>query len=89
MPRCRLINGEFTRKMGMLVRKDNLGFGMRSWGYAMIVQNQVIERLFVEEGFRDDSADDPFEVSDADTVLAWLDGTEAPVEKPPRSDFVG
>ena len=82
-------NGEFTRKMGMLVRKDNLGFGMRSWRYAMVVQNQVIEKLFVEAGFRDDSAGDPFEVSDADTVLAWLDGTEAPGEKPPRSDFVG
>ena len=82
-------NGEFTRKMGMLVRKDNLGFGIRSWRYAMIVQNQVIQKLFVEAGFRDDSADDPFEVSDADTVLAWLDGTEVPDEKPPRADFVG
>lgn len=82
-------NGEFTRKMGMLVRKDNLGFGMRSWRYAMVVQDQVIEKLFVEPGFGDGGADDPFEVSDADTVLAWLDGLEAPSEKPPRADFVG
>ena len=82
-------NAEFTRKMGMLVKKENLGFGMRSWRYAMVVRDQMIEKLFVEPGFDDDGADDPFKVSDADTVLAWLDGLEAPTEKLPRSDFVG
>ena len=64
-------SGEFTRKMGMLVKKDNLGFGMRSWRYAMVVNDRAIERMFVEPGFTDDAEDDPFVVSDADTVEAF------------------
>ncbi len=66
-------NGEFTRKMGMLVDKQNLGFGMRSWRYAMVVDNGEIEKMFVEAGFGDNHPEDPFEVSDADTVLAYLE----------------
>ncbi|MBL6957853.1 MAG: peroxiredoxin [Rhodospirillales bacterium] len=70
-------NGEFTRKMGMLVDKSNLGFGLRSWRYAMIVNDGVIERMFVEPGYSDNAPDDPFEVSDADTVLAALRAAKA------------
>ncbi|MDJ0616456.1 MAG: peroxiredoxin [Calothrix sp. MO_192.B10] len=65
-------SGEFTRKMGMLVNKDNLGFGMRSWRYSMVVNDGKIEKMFVEPGFSDNCPDDPFEVSDADTMLAYL-----------------
>ena len=65
-------NAEFTRKMGMLVDKSNLGFGMRSWRYAMYVVDGEIEKMFVEKGFEDNCPDDPFEVSDADTMLAYL-----------------
>ncbi|GAB3483343.1 redoxin family protein [Marinomonas epiphytica] len=65
-------NGDFTRKMGMLVKKDNLGFGMRSWRYAMHVENGEIKKLFSEAGFQDDAPADPFEVSDADTMLNYL-----------------
>ncbi len=65
-------NGEFTRKMGMLVDKSNLGFGMRSWRYAMVVEDSEITKMFVEDGFSDNFDADPFEVSDADTVLNWL-----------------
>jgi len=65
-------NGEFTRKMGMLVEKSNLGFGMRSWRYAMVVDDSEIQQMFVEEGFSDNHGADPFEVSDADTVLSWM-----------------
>ena len=82
-------NGEFSRKMGMLVKKDNLGFGMRSWRYAMVVRDGVIEALFVEPGLGDDHPSDPFEVSDADSVLAWLDGDDAPAAKPVRAAFTG
>ena len=63
-------NAEFTRKMGMLVDKSNLGFGMRSWRYSMVVDNGEIEKLFVEADFGDNCPTDPFEVSDADTMLA-------------------
>lgn len=67
-------NGDFTRKMGMLVEKDNLGFGMRSWRYSMVVKDGKIEKVFVEPDFGDNCPTDPFEVSDADTMLAYLKG---------------
>lgn len=70
-------NGEFSRKMGMLVDKSNLGFGMRSWRYAMYVEDGVIQKLFVEPEFADNCPTDPFEVSDADTMLAYLKGVAA------------
>lgn len=65
-------SGEFTRKMGMLVNKDNLGFGMRSWRYSMLVDDGDIKQMFVEPGFADNCPTDPFEVSDADTMLDYL-----------------
>lgn len=65
-------NAEFTRKMGMLVEKDNLGFGMRSWRYSMLVEDGEIVKMFAEDGYGDNVADDPFEVSDADTMLGYL-----------------
>lgn len=82
-------SGEFTRKIGMLVMKDNLGFGLRSWRYALVAQDMKIEKEFVEPGFSDDCADDPFEVSDADTVLAYLRGSTPTGDKPDRHAFVG
>ena len=65
-------NAEFTRKMGMLVDKSNLGFGMRSWRYSMYVVDGEIRKIFAEDGFGDNAPNDPFEVSDADTMLAYL-----------------
>ncbi|GLX86111.1 peroxiredoxin [Thalassotalea loyana] len=67
-------NGEFTRKMGMLVDKSNLGFGMRSWRYSMYVENGEIKKLFSEPGYEDNCPTDPFEVTDADTMLSYLKG---------------
>jgi thioredoxin-dependent peroxiredoxin len=72
-------NGEFTRRMGMLVDKSNLGFGMRSWRYSMVVDNGKIEKMFVESDFSDNCPTDPFEVSDADTMLAYLKEAKAAV----------
>ncbi|NND65961.1 MAG: peroxiredoxin [Halioglobus sp.] len=82
-------SGEFTRKMGMLVNKDNLGFGMRSWRYSMLVDDGKIEKMFVEPGFSDNCETDPFEVSDADTMLAYLKGAEAQGVAEPQLAFVG
>ncbi len=65
-------SGEFTRKMGMLVKKDNLGFGARSWRYSMLVEDGEITKMFVEPGFTDNAGTDPFEVSDAGTMLRFL-----------------
>ena len=67
-------SGEFTRKMGMLVCKDNLGFGMRSWRYAAIVNDDVVEAWFEEEGFSDNCEIDPYGASSPQNVLDSLIG---------------
>jgi len=61
-------NGEFSEKMGMLVDKTDLGFGKRSWRYSMLVKDGVIQKQFVEP----EKPGDPFEVSDADTMLHFV-----------------
>ena len=61
-------NGDFTRGMGMLVDKQELGFGKRSWRYSMLVKDGMIEKMFIEP----ETPGDPFEVSDADTMLAYV-----------------
>ena len=70
-------NGDFTRGMGMLVEKQDLGFGDRSWRYSMLVRHGVIEKMFIEP----DLPGDPFQVSDADTMLDYV----APSVKAPAS----
>ncbi|GAA6205916.1 glutathione peroxidase [Thalassotalea sp. SU-HH00458] len=61
-------NGDFSQAMGMLVDKSDIGFGKRSWRYAMLVKNGVIEKMFIEP----EVEGDPFEVSDADTMLNYI-----------------
>ncbi len=61
-------NGEFTEGMGLLVDKEDLGFGKRSWRYSMLVKDGVIEKMFIEENV----PGDPYEVSDADTMLNYI-----------------
>ncbi|MCU0553078.1 MAG: peroxiredoxin [Leptolyngbya sp. Prado105] len=82
-------NGEFSRKMGMLVDKSNLGFGMRSWRYSMLVNDGHIEKIFTEAEFGDNCPIDPFEVSDADTMLAYMKGTQSGGVSAPVIEFVG
>ncbi len=65
-------NGDFTRLMGMLVKKENLGFGNRTWRYSMHVVDGELKQLFAEPGLMDNCPDDPFEVSDVDTMLNAL-----------------
>ncbi|MEX0652054.1 MAG: peroxiredoxin [Candidatus Paceibacterota bacterium] len=65
-------SGEFTRGMQMMVKKDNLGFGERSWRYSFYAEDGVIKKMFVEPGFSDNCPDDPFEVSDAQTMVEYL-----------------
>ena len=61
-------NGEFTDGMGQLVDKSDLGFGKRSWRYSMLVEDGVVQKMFIEP----DKPGDPFEVSDADTMLRHI-----------------
>ncbi len=64
-------NGEFSDGMGLLVGKEDLGFGKRSWRYSMLVRDGIIEKMFVEP----EEPGDPFQVSDADTMLKYLNPT--------------
>lgn len=61
-------NGAFTDGMGMLVGKEDLGFGKRSWRYSMLVRDGIVERMFIEP----QQPGDPYGVSDADTMLDYL-----------------
>ena len=65
-------NGEFTEKMGMLVCKDNLGFGSRSWRYAMVVDNGIVEQFWEEPGRCDNAEDDPYGETSPENVLEYL-----------------
>ena len=70
-------NGAFTDGMGLLVGKEDLGFGKRSWRYSMLVRDGVVEKMFIE----DEVPGDPFAVSDADTMLEYLaPGAEKPLD---------
>ena len=69
-------NGDFSEGMGMLVDKEDLGFGKRSWRYSMLVKDGVVDKMFIEP----DVEGDPFEVSDADTMLGYI----APDAKKPH-----
>lgn len=66
-------NGDFTAGMGMLVDKSELGFGKRSWRYSMLVKDGIIDKMFIEPNL----PGDPFEVSDADTMLDYINPNQA------------
>ena len=65
-------NGDFSRHMGMLVEKSAVSFGLRSQRYSMVVDNGFVENIFCEDGKEDNFAGDPFDVSDADTMIEYL-----------------
>ena len=66
-------SGAFTRRMGMLVNKDHVGFGMRSWRYAMVIDDGQIVQMFVEPGCNDCGDDaDPYGETAPEPILAWV-----------------
>lgn len=65
-------NGDFTRRMGLLVDRSKTGMAMRSWRYSMLVDDGNIEKVFLEPNIGDNPTGGGVEVSDADTMLAWL-----------------
>jgi len=72
-------NGEFTRAMGMLVKKENVGMGSRSWRYSMLVEDKKILKIFSEPGQMDNCPDDPYSESSVETLLAYLQEQETAV----------
>ncbi|MFD1107397.1 peroxiredoxin [Sphingobium olei] len=72
-------SGDFTRRMGMLVKKEHLGFGERSWRYAMVVDDNQIVAWFEEPGINDvGEDDDPYGETSPEPVLAWLKANPRP-----------
>lgn len=69
-------NGAFTRQIGMLVDKSNIGLGHRSWRYAMIVDDGIIEKWFEEPGKRDNASDDPYGETSPENILAYLENIQ-------------
>ncbi len=65
-------SAEFTRKMGMLVKKDNLGFGFRSWRYAALIDKKFIKKIWIEEGFGDNTTGDSYGKSSPENILKDL-----------------
>jgi peroxiredoxin len=65
-------NGEITEALGMTVDKSNECMGKRSWRYAAVVNNGVVEQVFIEPGMVDNSEDDPYIASTPSAVLLWL-----------------
>ena len=65
-------SGHFTDGMDMLVSKDNLGFGWRSWRYAAVVNNGIVEKWFEEPGKRDNADSDPYGETSPQNILKWL-----------------
>ena len=65
-------NFEFTSRVGALVEKGNLGFGKRSWRYAMVINDNVVEHVFAEDDMRDLADTDPYEASAPENVLEAL-----------------
>jgi peroxiredoxin len=68
-------SGVFTSQMNMLVQKDNVGFGVRSWRYAVIVDNGKIEQWFIEDGIEHNCETDPYGETSPETILAYLQGS--------------
>jgi len=63
-------NGEFTNRMGMLVDKRHLGFGPRSWRYAAVIDNGIVEQWFEEPGINDHGKDmDPYGETAPEKIL--------------------
>ena len=70
-------NGEFSKTIDSLVEKNNLGFGLRSWRYAAVINDGEVEMIFGEEGKRDNADDDPYTASSPSAVLLWLKTNDA------------
>ena len=66
-------NAEFTKKMGALVKKNNLGFGDRSWRYSMLIDNGKIVKIFSEPNMSNNHKTDPFSQSDVHTMINFLE----------------
>jgi len=67
-------SGNFTRYMGMLIGKNHLGFGNRSWRYMCVINNGVIEKWWQEPGINNDGTDDdPYVNTTPEKMVDYLE----------------
>ena len=67
-------SGNFTRFMGMLIGKNHLGFGNRSWRYMAVINDGVVEAWWQEPGINNDGADDdPYIESTPEKMMHYLE----------------
>ena len=62
-------SGKLTKEMNMLVAKDDVGFGMRSWRYAALINDSKVEKIWEEEGKMDNCPDDPYAETNPTKIL--------------------
>jgi peroxiredoxin len=72
-----------TMSMNMLVSKDNLGFGQRSWRYAVLLNDGVVEKSFIEPGISDNCETDPYGETSPENVFNYII-FDSPVKAKPR-----
>ena len=65
-------SGLLADELDMLCKKDNLGFGVRSWRYAAVINNGIVEQMFAEEGKCDNHTEDPYDISSPENVYEKL-----------------
>ena len=66
-------SGNFTRFMGMLIGKNHLGFGNRSWRYMAVVNDGAVEKWWQEPGINNEGTDDdPYVESTPDNMIDYL-----------------
>ena len=70
-------SGNFTRFMGMLIGKNHLGFGMRSWRYMAVINDGVVEKWWQEPGINNSgSDDDPYTETTPENTLKYLSASK-------------
>ena len=66
-------SGNFTRFMGMLIGKNHVGFGNRSWRYMAVINDGVVEAWWQEPGINNDGSDaDPYIETTPEKMMAYL-----------------
>ena len=82
--------GDLARSLGMLVKKDNLGFGLRSWRYAMLVCDGTVQLFCPEPNHQDNAQDDPYGASSPSSFITEVQdylGFNDSVEEVPTEEI--
>ena len=74
-------SGNFTRYMGMLVGKNHVGFGNRSWRYMAVINDGIVEQWWQEPGINNEGSDsDPYGQTTPDNMIEYLDTDEISID---------